>query len=404
MKFNDQLKLLVKNDLKKGLIPMLLGEPGIGKSSWLIDLGRELNTKVFVLPCNQLADKADLTGSRLVPDNNGSYETRFYPHTVINQAITYAKAHPDETPILFLDELNRTTPDVTSEALSIPTLRSIGDVPLPDNLRVVTAGNDKGNITSLDTASITRFVLYHVVPDTQTFLNLDPHMHPCIKSVLTNHPETILCKSVKTCAADTKDDDDDDDTASVDINEILDDGEMMQQMATPRTIMGLNHWLNSFTDDELRSLLADTYLEDGQETSTLQEALEGHTGKTAFTSYLIAELAGALMSGNNINASVTIQKPAQYDVLHTLNSSQDLETHIKTLTEDDRAACLAYALYDTRDNTHVIQALVDNLQTLPPEVNKTIMTLFINEKADESNFKYFMSTGSPLTYNFSAFM
>lgn len=158
MKFNDTLKTVVKTDIKNGLIPMLLGEPGIGKSSWVEDLANDLGTKCFTLAVNQLADKADLTGARLIPvklDNGETtYKQFFYPHAVIHDAIDYANKNPNETPILFMDELNRTTPDVTSEALSIPTLRSIGSIKLPDNLRIITAGNDKGNITSLDEASI----------------------------------------------------------------------------------------------------------------------------------------------------------------------------------------------------------------------------------------------------------
>lgn len=114
MKFDETLAQCVMKNLKTGSIPMLLGEPGIGKSSWVQALADRMRTKCFVLPCNQLADKADLTGARLVPhtDNNGNttYSQVFYPHQVIHEAIEYAETHPRETPILFMDELNRTTP------------------------------------------------------------------------------------------------------------------------------------------------------------------------------------------------------------------------------------------------------------------------------------------------------
>ena len=72
-KFDQTLMNFVRKDLVMGLIPMLLGEPGIGKSSWLIALAELMHTKCFVLACNQLADKADLTGARLFPvaDANG---------------------------------------------------------------------------------------------------------------------------------------------------------------------------------------------------------------------------------------------------------------------------------------------------------------------------------------------
>ena len=35
MKFDDFFKTIVETDLKWGNIPMLLGGPGIGKSSWV---------------------------------------------------------------------------------------------------------------------------------------------------------------------------------------------------------------------------------------------------------------------------------------------------------------------------------------------------------------------------------
>ena len=123
MKFAD-LDKLVARDIKHNNVPMLVGEPGIGKSSWVEGLANTLGTRCFCLAINQLADKADLTGCRLVPTGKKNkkgeddYCQVFYPHTIIRQAIDYAEGHPDETPILFLDEINRTTPDVTSEALS----------------------------------------------------------------------------------------------------------------------------------------------------------------------------------------------------------------------------------------------------------------------------------------------
>ena len=127
MKFNDTLMLCVRRDLDNGLIPMLLGEPGIGKSSWLTNLANLMHTKCFTLACNQLADKADLTGARLVPTDNGEYKQVFYPHAVIHDAIEYAIAHPRETPILFLDELNRTTPMLRPKLCQFP--RCVPSVP-----------------------------------------------------------------------------------------------------------------------------------------------------------------------------------------------------------------------------------------------------------------------------------
>ena len=65
MKFDKTLMTCVSANVHDNLVPMLLGEPGIGKSSWVEALATKLKTKCFTLACNQLADKADLTGARL---------------------------------------------------------------------------------------------------------------------------------------------------------------------------------------------------------------------------------------------------------------------------------------------------------------------------------------------------
>ena len=409
MTFNDTLMTLVERNLQAGLIPMLLGEPGIGKSSWVIALGKRMRTEVFVLPCNQLADKADLTGCRLIPitDDKGNtidYEQVFYPHSVINQAIRYAQDHPHETPILFMDELNRTTPDVTSEALSIPTLRSIGNKKLPDNLKVITAGNDKGNITALDEASISRFVLYHVTPDVDTFINLDDSLNPFVKNVLLKHPETIFCKTIRVASNSTDNDNDDDDDYELDIEEILDDGEDMNQITTPRTIQGISNWLNLFTNNELMTLLAETRTIDGEEISTLQEALEGHTGKTAFTTYLLEEIATNIMSTNNQANNVQITKPQIYDSMKACTDVTSLNTFIDTMSENDKSGALVYALYENADNTKFINALAPKTVKLMPSDMKMLMQLFSKDMLDESNKTTFLKNDSTISHTLEAIM
>ena len=55
LKFDNNLISIVTKILQNNHVPMLLGEPGIGKSSWVEALGNSMHTKVFVLACNQLA-------------------------------------------------------------------------------------------------------------------------------------------------------------------------------------------------------------------------------------------------------------------------------------------------------------------------------------------------------------
>lgn len=395
MKFNDTLMLCVRHDLDKNLIPMLLGEPGIGKSSWLANLANLMHTKCFTLACNQLADKADLTGARLVPTDNGEYKQVFYPHAVIHDAIEYAEAHPRETPILFLDELNRTTPDVTSEALSIPTMRSIGSKSLPANLRVVIAGNDKGNVTALDEASVSRFVLYRVEPDTGTFLSLDPELNIFVRNVLQAHPECIFCKKLVVAASGNSGKDDDDD--EVDIDAILEDGSDMAQITTPRTLSGVSSWLNSFSNKELIELMAETHMEDGVEVSALQEAIEGHVGRTNFSTYLLAEIANGVMRTNNQSTALTVGKPACYDQMKKCADMTALNDFVNGLNENDKSGCLLYAIYEKADNSKYINALAKNIGKLMPADMKTLMKLSATDQLDGENVHTLLSTNTAIS-------
>ena len=386
---------------------MLLGEPGIGKPSWVEDLGRKLHTKVFTLACNQLADKADLTGARLVPVETSTgettYEQVFYPHAVIRRAIAYAIENPHETPILFLDELNRTTPDVTSELLSIPTLRAIGNTDLPENLRVITAGNDKGNITTLDEASISRFVLFPVEPDVETFIQVNTELNPFVKTVLMQHPESLFCKMVQTVTSQSDDDDDDDGMTSID--EILDDGEDMNQITTPRTITGVSNWLNCYDNAALMTLLQETRNRDGEEVSLLQEIIEGFTGRTNFTKFLMAEIATNLMTVNNQSNVTSVPKPQCYDKMKQCPDITALNQFISTMSDHDKSGCLVYALYEKTDNKAYINAiLASGITTLDSNDMKSLMSLFGSDQLDDANVATFISNNAPLAVTLSSIL
>lgn len=401
----------IRKNLDNNVIPMLLGEPGIGKSSWLSNLASLMHTKCFTVACNQLADKADLTGARTVPiveklmDKDGNvtgekvidYEQKFYPHSKINQAIRYANEHPRETPILFLDELNRTTSDVTSALLSIPTNREIGEKQLPSNLRIVIAGNDKGNIVALDDASVSRFALYHVVPDVQTFMDIHhDNLNPFIKNVLTAHPECIFCKQVAV-GATASDDDGDDNEETYDFTEIIDDVEELNQITTPRTLEALNKFLNAFTNQELMTWLSTMTSRDGENISILQEAIEGHVGKTNFTLFLMTEIANNLANTNNQSSVLTVNKPACYDTMKSYNDITSLEAFFSTLSDEDKSGIMLYALYEEKDNKIYIQTLAPHVTKLMSGDNKLLMRLSVADKLDDDNVEALRQTNTPIS-------
>lgn len=401
-KFNDTLKTLVMHDLANNQIPMLLGEPGIGKSSWVEDLAKEMKTKSFTLACNQLADKSDLTGARLVPTTDAKgrtdYTQKFYPHVVISKAIKYAEEHPKETPILFLDELNRTTSDVTSEALSIPTMRSIGDRPLPANLRIITAGNDKGNVTSLDTASVSRFVLYQVEPDVATFEKLDQNLNHAILVVLRKHPDYIFAvpqnDDYDAIMKDSDDDDDDDDDRNSEkpLLAAITEGDQLNQLTTPRTISGLSNWLNSFTNDELKALLGDIIVDkDNEQSNALREAIIAHTGKTEFSDAVADEILDEVNDpANDANQKanqIVVNKPAHYDQLKQAETLDDADQLITDVFDSDEVEqALIYALYDKESLENIIKVLVAHAPKTLTKSNTQLLTkLALDGKLNPDN-------------------
>ena len=128
---------------------------------------------------------------------------------------------------------------MTSGDIALVTLRRIGDEDLPKNLRIIVAGNDKGNVTALDDASVSRFTIINVAPDASTLIEvLGQNLHPWVKTVLEKHPETVFVKNTNEQAVADGQDDDDDDNATVSVFDLFDGTEEIRPFATPRTIDG----------------------------------------------------------------------------------------------------------------------------------------------------------------------
>lgn len=369
MLFNEMLVDTTIDLLEAGRVPALMGEPGIGKSSFVEDVAKRTNTRCFTLPCNLLADKADLTGARLVLDEKtGIWSQKFFPHDTISQAISYAKNNPNEQPILFLDEINRTTSDVTSGTLTLVTLRRIGNEDLPKNLRIIVAGNDKGNVTALDDASISRFAIINVAPDASTLIEiLGDNLHPWVKKVLEKHPETVFVKNTnEQIAVDGQDNEDDD--ATVSVFDLFDGTEEIRPFATPRTIDGVSRYLNVLSFDKIVSLMATpSVTRDGRNISYLQEVIEGLTGNTSFTTLLMGIISDELSKGSTGTQNAQrVVKPRIYDKLKEASktSIDAINQVIATMTDNDASGCFVFAMYEREDNTTIIQALNERLDKL----------------------------------------
>ena len=407
MKLDSTLKDLLKVSLNNGTIPMLLGEPGIGKSSFVEGFARDyLGTKCFTFACNQLGDKSDVTGTRLIPvtrtikkadgttEDVTDYKQESFPHAVIYNAIEYALSNPRETPILFLDELNRTSSDVTSELLSIPTLRQIGKEKLPENLKVITAGNDKGNITALDQASISRFIKLYCRPSLDTFLLVNPDLNQHIKKVLMDNPADIFCKDISATPGYSTNDDDEE-------LDLLDEDDMCQ-ITTPRTITALSKYLNSISENEILALINEPSDID-EEISVMEEIVTAHIGKTALTVHLMSELSTIVYNNSNQSQSLLPPRPIVYDDLEKATSMTDLENMVANFTENEKSQSLVYALAEKKDNSNIIPVLANSITNLDMDSEKRLASILTNNTIDKENFQIFLNVNNDFTNKYNLF-
>ncbi len=330
MLLNDTGIKVIESDMQNdGLIPFLLGAPGIGKSSVVRAICEKNNWGFHELLCNQITMPADLTGARTisVKDDQGvdHFRQTFFPHAVIQDAIDEAEANPSKTVVLFLDEINRTSSHVTSALLTFITARTIGTEKLPMNIKLVAAGNDDGNVIALDQASITRFMLRRCEPDAQVFLGLGK-IHPVIEDLLKQQPALIY--QIHNAVVDENSE------------EIYSEEENdFQQIATPRTIMGLN-----------KALLNNSKMVMQMDEAALKEYVSGFTGDTLFTEAVVT----AIMANKyKLATPVGIEapaKPACLDMLMNASSITDIQSMVAGMSDEDRSAAMLYMLYDKNTN------------------------------------------------------
>lgn len=385
MKMNQILGKVIIEALNANAVPFLIGEVGIGKSTWIQEsVADALCTKVFTLSCNELGDKTDLTGTRSIKDEKtGKYKQYFFPHATIADAIAYANENKRETPILFMDEINRTTADITSACLSIPTKRAIGNEELPKNLKIIVAGNDKGNITALDEASVTRFITLPVEPDIAIFMEKNPNLHPSIKSVLTAHPEYLFMKP--SLLAEEEDPNTGSNTntnpdETLLLDELMD--EKIQQLTTCRTITNLSNWLNRFSAQELLSFISVM----NNDESMLLSIMKGFTGNTPFTNAVYIEISTAGLNTKSGVASV-VPKPIFFDDIKAISTISDMQSAIASLSKAEKESALVYALHEASNNEHIIREIISSLPDISKETKATIISLSQQGQIDALNAK-----------------
>ena len=404
------------------ICPLIKGEPGIGKSSIIRDMCEQNGWHFFELLCNQLGDRADLTGCRSVKtieNVNGKdeeiWKQIFFPHQSVQNAITCAQNNPDDIVVLFLDEINRTSADITSAILSFTTARTIGTYTFPDNIRFIVAGNDKGNIQALDSASISRFAQFTLIPSAAAWMAHEPNLNPYIEKVLKANPSYIFCKESGIVTSTVQDDDGD--SYDAEYEEFDDAAEGFQQITTPRTISGLNTFLNHCDNKELTYYVGQQYKDSdtGEDASLLQCIVKGHVGDTPFADAICACIAEDVSRGmlQQANTIVAPTEPAVYNAIMKCTDRQTRNDMIAQLNDDDKSALILYATWDKTEaggrgnlNREIIvtAAQTYNNNLLAGSCQQQFSNLKSHDQLNEDNYAALVNSGTPLGTMIGSFL
>ena len=230
-----------------------------------------------------------------------------------------------------------------------------------------------------------RFVLYTTSPpDVDTFIAVNPDLNEWVEAVLKQHKEDLFCKSTTSIS--------DSDTEEF-IDDMLDDGDAMLQITTPRSITAVSRFLNTVSHDELLDLFREMITVDGDSIPVLQEVLEGYVGNTAFLAHLMVEVTEALLKAEQDVAE--IEKPDCFDYIKTSSTIDELNDRLDSLDDKQKSESLLYAFAERDDNTNIIPYIADSIDTLDPAASKAIVKLITNGNYSRDNVVSVTKSSSP---------
>jgi hypothetical protein len=163
--------------LKAEVVPFVWGPAGVGKTSSVKQLAESMGYGLIVLHLGQMADAGDLMGlpeiiretdPEILKASNGKRKgyTTFMPPEWVPTSGKW---------IIFLDELNRASRDVLQAAFQLILERRTHSITLPEETRVMAAGNpntDQFITTDVsDAAFMDRFCHIKMTPDTEEWID-----------------------------------------------------------------------------------------------------------------------------------------------------------------------------------------------------------------------------------------
>jgi hypothetical protein len=142
----SQAKPMLVDLLRAGLVPMMEGSPGIGKSALVKQVAKEFNLKVIDLRLSQ-CDPTDLLG---FPNSNGkksfyvpmdTFPLRGDPLPADRDPVTNEITHQYDGWLLFLDEFTTAGRSVQAASYKITLDQMVGQDLLHERCKVICAGN-----------------------------------------------------------------------------------------------------------------------------------------------------------------------------------------------------------------------------------------------------------------------
>lgn len=189
----EELKFHVYHAVNTDHAFFIMGPPGIGKSACI----NSLDPNEYVIHVEDLCtvDVPDIAGI-LVP--NMQDKTSFFTKPkIITVCEKLTKENPGKILVLFLDDITNADTSILASLYRLILDRKIGDYSLPENVRIICAGNDAtnsqvANDIPLPLANRGKTVLYRG-PTIEEFCNyaVDNNMRPEVISLLRKYPEYL---------------------------------------------------------------------------------------------------------------------------------------------------------------------------------------------------------------------
>lgn len=184
----DQLFPLIRATLDAGISVLLLGAPGIGKSTLALELAKVMNKRLIDIRLAQ-KDPAELGGVYF--PNRETQTLELFPPGWVKQACS-------EPCLVFLDEFNAAVTKLhQAAAYQIVLERRIGEFQFHPETVVLAAGNreeDNAIVTPLSSALCNRFAHFEMRSDVATWLKWAAAngIHENIMAFIQTYGEEVL--------------------------------------------------------------------------------------------------------------------------------------------------------------------------------------------------------------------